>query len=407
MKSEEANVVPQVMEPRSEMNEVSPEETDVKEVHIPTEIEIEDDLQSLFGDDEYEPPDSFDETNPEVDSMEIDKAEPEVKAMEPSRSEAKETTKDKPLPFDPAKLKAAMAAKPKATKTAQAKPAAASKPTGVKKSTYIKPTVSKKPTGAKTAASKPAGVKMPTDPKPAGSKLASVKRATDTKPAGSKPVGVKKSVKKPSIAKPVKSGKEISVDNLLKNARVWVERPKQWSIKDPETGCYGLSTQHAEGERREITIVHSINCDCLDVRLLHICQHVDRLIKKRQLARRSRDAFVIATKLDLELPQPIPKDIRFPHVKEQVIDASVRKHLIKASRGQIPKRRGEEKKVVKPWREELEAEKKATLEGWKKDREEYPETKARRVVDSYHQQKLVEKWRSLKGYKKRPIWRDW
>ncbi|KAI1366533.1 hypothetical protein F5Y08DRAFT_300886 [Xylaria arbuscula] len=391
---------------QSEESNITPQDTGAERVDIPAKMETEEDPKQWFEEDEYEPPESFSEASPEADPMKVDKAEPKEEAIEPKLSKAKDVKETKSLPIDPAKLKAAMAAKPKA------KLAAASKPTGVKKSTHVKPTISrptpgKESTSREQAASKPAGVKTSTGTKPAVYKLASTKRTTDTRPTGSKPTGVKKSVKKPSIAKPLKLGKEVSVDDLLRKARVWVDRPKQWSIKDPETGCYGLSTQHAEGERREITIVHSINCDCLDVRLMHICKHVDALIRKRQLKRGSRDAFVIATKLDVELPQPIPKDIRFPHVKEQIIDSSVRKHLIKASRGQIPKRRGEEKRIAKPWREELEAEKKATIEGWKNDRQDYPETEARNVVDSYHQQPLIEKWKSLKGYKKRPIWRDW
>ncbi|KAJ3566256.1 hypothetical protein NPX13_g7208 [Xylaria arbuscula] len=353
---------------QSEESNITPQNTGAEKADIPAKMETEEDPKQWFEEDEYEPPESFSEASPEADPMKVDKAEPKEEAIEPKLSKAKDVKETKSLPIDPAKLKAAMAAKPKAMKSPKAKLAAASR------------------RAREQAASKPAGVKTSTGIKPAVSKLAGAKRTTDTRPTGSKPTGVKKSVKKPSIAKPLKLGKEVSVDDLLRKARVWVDRPKQWSIKDPETGCYGLSTQHAEGERREITIVHSINCDCLDVRLMHICKHVDALIRKRQLKRGSRDAFVIATKLDVELPQPIPKDIRFPHVKEQIIDSS---------------------RIAKPWREELEAEKKATIEGWKNDRQDYPETEARNVVDSYHQQPLIEKWKSLKGYKKRPIWRDW
>ncbi|KAI1422219.1 hypothetical protein F5Y12DRAFT_644270 [Xylaria sp. FL1777] len=272
------------------------EDEEVESMEIESETEAED---IELTDIETAEPEPGEVEAVESKPGEVEAVEPkpvEVEAAEPKESQTSKVTTRK-LPFDPAKIKAAAAAKSKGVKTA------GSKPTGVKKTT------------------------------------------TSTKP------------RKPS------NKKEPSVDDILSKARKWLVAPTSWMIRNPETGCFGLSNRHHAGERSEITIAHTEDCDCLDVRLLHISQHVEGLVKKKLLARRSRDAFVVATKLRGDLALTIPAALRFPAVKKQVI---------RRPKGEIEA----ELEVVN-------------------------------IVEVYNQQQLVEKWKSLEAYKARPIWKDW
>ncbi|KAI0967447.1 hypothetical protein F4678DRAFT_475172 [Xylaria arbuscula] len=212
-------------------------------------------------------------------------------------------------------------------------------------------------------------VKKPTEKKslpfnPAKIKAAAVAKSKGTKPAGSKPTGVKKATSKKPPA--TKRRRDPTAVDVLAKARKWLVAPTSYMIRNPETGCFGLSSRHREGERPEITIAHTEDCECLDVRLLHICQHVEKLVKKRLLARRSREAFVIATKIRRELDSPLPKDVRFPALRRQ------------------------QEQVFRRPKREVEAEEEVI-----------------NVVEVHHQQRLVEKWKSLQAYKTRRIWRDW
>ncbi|KAI0525596.1 hypothetical protein F5B22DRAFT_350814 [Xylaria bambusicola] len=354
-----------------EMGQVEPEDVEVEGVVIPADLRIDvKSTQTRQNSDEYEPPDFLSETKPrEVDTMDVKaaelklvKAEAQVRKTESKHSKAKEIMKNKTLPFDPAKIKAAMAAKSKATKPAKAKPTG-SKPTGVRKSANIKPAM------MMTAGSKSTVVKKQKDMKlaatiPTANKSIVPKKPTDMKPAKvisttSRPTVLKKS----TDIKPSKRIKEASLEDMLAGTRQWIVKPNQWMIRNPDTGCWGISARNREGERTELTVAHTVHCECLDVRLMHICKHAERLVKKRRLARRSRDAFVIATKIRLELPQPIPKEIRFPRVRTQKIER---------------------------WEEEIDEEKERGM-----------------VVEIHNQQLLVEKWKSLKAYKQRRIWKDW
>ncbi|KAI0540074.1 hypothetical protein GGR58DRAFT_185058 [Xylaria digitata] len=187
-----------------------------------------------------------------------------------------------------------------------------------------------------------------------------VDKSKGTKLTGSRPNGVKKPTRPLQRGK---GGASLTLDGMLTKERKWIKAPSSYMIRNPESGCFGLSCRRAEGERPEITIAHTVDCECLDVRLMHICQHVERLVKQRQLARRSRDIFVIITKIQKEPSQPIPKEVRFPVPKKQVI--------------RRPKK-------------EVEAE--DTIIN---------------VVEEHRQQKLIEKWKNLEAYKKRLIWKDW
>ncbi|KAI0552203.1 hypothetical protein F4679DRAFT_102450 [Xylaria curta] len=180
---------------------------------------------------------------------------------------------------------------------------------------------------------------------------------------GKKPKGVSKS-RTAGPPKRSEKGSTPSLDDMLSEARRWIAPPTSYMIRNPETKCFGLSTRKADAERSEITIAHAVDCGCLDVRLMHIARHVDGLVKERHLARRSRDAFMIATKIRSKLPHPIPKVARFRNLGE--------------------------KQVVRRPRAEVEAE-----------------TAIINVVDVHRQQKLIEKWKSLEAYQKRPIWKDW
>lgn len=227
----------------------------------------------------------------------------DVKATgeEPIKTPTTKVAKHKPLPFDPAQLKAALP-KSKEGSTAKTKQAGA-KPTGVKKPTKTKPTH---------------------------------RSAKDATP---------------------------SLDTMLADTRSWIDAPTTYMIRNPDTRCFGLSCRRAENERTEITIVHTADCECLDVRLLHVCQHVDGLVRARRLARRSRDAFVICIKIRMQLAAPVPKEMRFPPLTRQVI------------------RRPEN---------EVEEEDRVIF-----------------VVDVHNQQTLIEKWKNLEAYKERLIWKDW
>ncbi|KAI1198462.1 hypothetical protein F5X97DRAFT_147522 [Nemania serpens] len=169
---------------------------------------------------------------------------------------------------------------------------------------------------------------------------------------------------KPSSKAPGRGKKHLtpSVEKMLAAARRWLTT-SSYMIRNPETGCFGVSSRERENARAEISVVHTGDCACLDVRVMHVCQHVDRLVKTRLLARRSRDAFVIAVKIRRELPLPIPKAMRFPPLRKQVI------------------RRPE--------------------------REVREETEVRYVTEVHNQQRLVEKWKNLEAYKARLIWKDW
>ncbi|KAI1736608.1 hypothetical protein F4680DRAFT_252148 [Xylaria scruposa] len=180
---------------------------------------------------------------------------------------------------------------------------------------------------------------------------------------GKKPKGVSKS-RGAGPPKRSERGSAPSLDDMLSEARRWIARPTSYMIRNLETKCFGLSVRKPDAARPEITIAHAVGCGCLDVRLMHIARHVDSLVKARHLARRSRDAFVIATKIRSKLPHPIPKVARF--------------------------RNSGEKQVVRRPRAEVEAE-----------------TAMINVVDVHRQQKLIEKWKSLEAYQERTIWKDW
>ncbi|KAI0814399.1 hypothetical protein GGR55DRAFT_430927 [Xylaria sp. FL0064] len=260
---------------------------------------------------EGEVTDSEDEDDDDkVASAEEPQPEPvQVKIVEAEGPQRTKVMNKKPLPFDPAKMKAAAAQRSKGANAATLKSAAGNKPTGARK----------RPLNSTTAK----------------------QRA------------------------PKRFKKNPTLDDVLYQARRWLVPQKSWMLRNPETGCFGMSVRHREGERTELTIAHTIDCECLDVRLLHICQHAEDLVKKKSIARRSRDAFVIASKirLDLELSRPIPEELRFPPVPKQ--DIRRRKREVKAEDRVIP------------------------------------------VVDVHRQQRLVEKWKNLEAYKARRIWKDW
>ncbi|KAI1347951.1 hypothetical protein F5Y01DRAFT_329017 [Xylaria sp. FL0043] len=253
-----------------------------------------------------------------VPSAEEVQPEPaQVKIVEAERPEGTKVMHKKPLPLDPAKVKAVAL--------------------GI------------------TSAKRSKGVKS-----------ATLKRAADIKPTGSRkrPLGSTTTAKQPA---PKRFKKDPTLDDVLYQARRWLVPQKSWMLRNQETGCFGMSIRHREGERTELTIAHTIDCECLDVRLLHICQHAEELVKQKSIARRSRDAFVIASKIgleeQLELSRPIPEELRFPAVPKQ--DIRRRKREVEAEDRVIP------------------------------------------VVDVHKQQRLVEKWKNLEAFKARRIWKDW
>ncbi|KAI1181166.1 hypothetical protein F4777DRAFT_4627 [Nemania sp. FL0916] len=200
---------------------------------------------------------------------------------------------------------------------------------------------------------------------PATAKGTEKQRAASTSGRINKPVAKLKGIdKSTNIARSKQHAHtKQTIDSLLAGARKWLTAPTTYLIRNPDTGCFGLSHRRAaSGERSAITIAHTEDCACLDVRLVHICAHAEKLSKNRLLAHGSRDAFVIATKIRTSR-DCIPEDVRFPEVKKQVI-----------------RRR----------REEVDAEDRVV-----------------NVVDEYNQQKLTEKWKNLKAYKERVIFKDW
>lgn len=239
-------------------------------------------------------------------------------------------------------------------------------------------------------------IKGSPSPAPGSKPTGIVKRKASPSPS----VSVSSTKTKPKPQTKPKKEKEPTLDDALDSARRWLVNPTSYMIRNPQTGCFGLSTTRkpssssssSEGisQRPELTIAHAEACACLDARLLHICEHVDRLLRrprttttttakgekqkqkrqKRRLARRSRDALVLAIKISMccDLDVPVPEDMRFP--------------LVAMGKG---KRIG-----MKRLRREIEAE-----------------TKVVNVVERYKQQRLVERWKSLKAYRARTIWMDW
>ncbi|KAI0096419.1 hypothetical protein GGR51DRAFT_29597 [Nemania sp. FL0031] len=203
---------------------------------------------------------------------------------------------------------------------------------------------------------------LPFDPEKVKAAAAATAKSKRTNTTGAKPTGVKKPTSTKRVNHSFKDTRE-SLDSMLSDMRSWVDPPTTYMIRNDETGCFGLSCRKLEGERSELTIIHTEYCDCLDVRLLHVCEHVDALLRKGHIARRSRDALVIVIKTCIELPEPIPAAMRFPKLVKQII--------------RRPK-------------SEMDAEDEIV-----------------HVVDTHNQQNLIEKWKNLKAYKTRLIWKDW
>ncbi|GAW17278.1 hypothetical protein ANO14919_067330 [Xylariales sp. No.14919] len=220
-----------------------------------------------------------------------------------------------------------------------------------------------KPTGIKAAGPKSAKGKVVKTKRLATKKAKNKKAAAAAaKPKGAKPKGAKKRGGTTS-AKRGKGGAKTSLEDTLAKTRKWTKAPTSYTIRNPETGCLGRSNRREEGTRPELTIVHTIDCACRDVRLMHVCQHVDALVKSGQLKRRARDLFVIAIKIRRKLAARPPRAMRFPPLQRQRIRRRKSDVLSDAA-------------VIN-------------------------------VVEVHNQQKLVETWKNLEAYKKRPIWKDW
>ncbi|KAI3325146.1 hypothetical protein HD806DRAFT_467346 [Xylariaceae sp. AK1471] len=191
-------------------------------------------------------------------------------------------------------------------------------------------------------------------------KLAKIELAA-MKPARTKPKEVKStSAKPPSFRKDAK----LSLADMLADSRKWVGAPDSYMIRNTYTGCWGMSVKKPDRARSEIKIAHAEDCECMDVRLMHICKHVDRLVKRGHIAKRFRDDLVIVIKIRRRLPQPVPKEVRFPALVGRVI-------------------------IRRPC-EEVNAE-----------------DKVRKVIESHNNQMLIENWKNLKAFKERLIWKDW
>jgi len=142
-------------------------------------------------------------------------------------------------------------------------------------------------------------------------------------------------------------------------------------IRNPDTGCWGLSSRKPRlseeqwQQRATITIAHARKCDCHDVRLKHICEHVDRLVKKGLVARRFRNDLVIVIKTRRRLPQmQMPSEVRLPRYRRQ--------------------------RMIERPEEEVKGE-----------------DRVRRVVEIHENQVLIENWKNLEVFRKRRIWQDW
>ncbi|KAI2643386.1 hypothetical protein GGS21DRAFT_485905 [Xylaria nigripes] len=183
------------------------------------------------------------------------------------------------------------------------------------------------------------------------------KQSALTKPSGiKKPSGKNKANSKKKPTKPLTDRK--ALEALLTSTRRWLVPGTAYMHRNPDTLCFGLSRRPAEAPRK-LTIVHTETCECLDARLLHICKHVDKLVRTKQLGRRFRDDLVIAVKMRLDLP----KAARLPRHGRQ---------------------------IVRRWESEIEAERTVI-----------------NVVDTHRHQVLIEKWKNLEAFKKRRIWKDW
>ncbi|RYP83007.1 hypothetical protein DL769_001476 [Monosporascus sp. CRB-8-3] len=145
------------------------------------------------------------------------------------------------------------------------------------------------------------------------------------------------------------------IDDILLAAR----KPGKggYVIKNPRSGCIGIAAKKTAGSLPDLTVGHSADCGCLDVRLVALCRHADRMVKLGRLRRARKFDLVLALKLR---SPALPEELRL----------RVRKQRRKAGVDD-----GGDEEVL-------------------------------RVVEYRNAQRLTETWKNLEAYRKRRVWLD-
>ncbi|RYP70603.1 hypothetical protein DL771_005316 [Monosporascus sp. 5C6A] len=129
-------------------------------------------------------------------------------------------------------------------------------------------------------------------------------------------------------------------------------------VKNPRSRCIGIAAKKTAGSLPDLTVGHSADCECLDVRLTALCMHADRMAKLGRLRRARKHDLVLALKLR---SPTLPEELRL----------RVRKQRRKAGIDD-----GEDEEVL-------------------------------RVVEYRNTQRLTETWKNLDAYRRRRVWLDW
>ncbi|RYP81432.1 hypothetical protein DL770_005908 [Monosporascus sp. CRB-9-2] len=156
-------------------------------------------------------------------------------------------------------------------------------------------------------------------------------------------------------ARPVMN-QSIGENNILLAAR----KPGKggYIVKNPRSRCIGIAAKKTAGSLPDLTVGHLGGCECLDVRLIALCRHADRMVKLGRLRRARKYDLVLALKLrSPALPEELRLKVRRQRRKAGIDD-------------------GEDEEVL-------------------------------RVLEYRNTQRLTETWKNLEAYRKRRVWLDW
>ncbi|CAJ2510489.1 Uu.00g132980.m01.CDS01 [Anthostomella pinea] len=194
-------------------------------------------------------------------------------------------------------------------------------------------------------------------------------------------------VVKPRPAPDDKAKAFLTVNKLLLEERI----PKTalaYTVHDWDSGCVAIARKETPGSRPDLTVGHNGNCQCLDVRMTHLCDHADRMVKQKRIMKARRDDLVLA----LKLRNPdVPKDLRLVVKKQRPLRPLTEEEKEEGTKIA--------KKNAKLWVEEDEE-----MKLWVDEEEE---KHRRRVAEYSRGQVLMEKWKTDEAWQQRNVWKDW
>ncbi len=147
-----------------------------------------------------------------------------------------------------------------------------------------------------------------------------------------------------------------NINKTLLEARCSVSQ-RGYVVKNLRTGCIGTACKRTVGSLPDLTVDHAIGCDCLDVGLVALSKHAQRMVKLGLIRRARKFDLVLALKLR---SSQLPKELRL----------------------QVRRQR---RKAIDDGQDE----------------------RALKVVEIRKSQTLTEGWESLEAYRKRKVWQDW